>query len=221
MGLPSPLLHSEGGTKPYLGDCSYNGSNAKGPDYCSIFGQSKRRLITGLYCTSLVTSSHISAVGGTDNYHSSEHYILMASDVLTFHKFTLILSVSIIQRTSFGLHLILIDIPLDIRFLCTCLGQVARRFSGVNNVPSLSGILPNSRRMGTKVSPAQQDAMYINFHLIMVKGFLVIGPSLYHREIHQRLPKPFQILHLCIYNRISILFLCLLGPKIETTCSME
>ena len=122
--------------------------------------------------TSLVISYHISAVGGNENYHSSEHCLLIASGVMTFQKFTPILLDSIIQRSSYALLLILIDIPFDIIFLCTCLGQVARRFSGVNNVPALSGILPNSRRMGTEVSPAQQDATLTSIWLWW-KGFLL------------------------------------------------
>ena len=55
-GVLSPLFHSDGGTKLYLSDCSPNGSNAKSPVYCSIFGRNKRRLITGLYCTAELLS---------------------------------------------------------------------------------------------------------------------------------------------------------------------
>ena len=47
----------------------------------------------------------------------------------------------------------------------------------------------------------------------MVKGFHVIGPSLCHRETQQRVPWPFQILHLCIYNRISIFVPLPFGSK--------
>ena len=37
---------------------SPNGSNVKIPLYCSIFGQDKRRLITGRPCTSVIILSH-------------------------------------------------------------------------------------------------------------------------------------------------------------------
>ena len=45
--------------------------------------------------TYLVISPHISAVGGNDNYHSSEHCLLIASDVMTFHNFTQVTKLSI------------------------------------------------------------------------------------------------------------------------------